>query len=191
MRKSSYYNVTLAKNNSTEQILSRVCLGCNQFLCKNAPSTLLNHLVQDDCTVFSELYHRQAISNPLLYCNLCSYRVTNTVNMLNHVFEKHSTTVTVDCNICAEKNVTLLNLKEHKRNHFFNETLTSSDFYCITCNQFADCEGILSHFLEHPHNKNLQNLTKHIIEKSLPMSKNPKLFSAALMYTKTLKTKYK
>ena len=191
MRKSSYYNVTLAKNNSTEQILSRVCLGCNQFLCKNAPSTLLNHLVQDDCTVFSELYHRQAISNPLLYCNLCSYRVTNTVNMLNHVFEKHSTTVTVDCNICAEKNVTLLNLKEHKRNHFFNETLTSSDFYCITCNRFADCEGILSHFLEHPHNKNLQNLTKHIIEKSLPMSKNPKLFSAALMYTKTLKTKYK
>ena len=191
MRKSSYYNVTLAKNNSTEQILSRVCLGCNQFLCKNAPSTLLNHLVQDDCTVFSELYHRQAISNPLLYCNLCSYRVTNTVNMLNHVFEKHSTTVTVDCNICAEKNVTLLNLKEHKRNHFFNETLTSSDFYCITCNRFADCEGILSHFLEHPHNKNLQNLTKHIIEKSLPMSKNPKLFSAALMYTKTLKTKFK
>ena len=186
MRKSCYYNLTLAENNSTEQILNRVCLGCNEFLCKNAPSTLLNHLVKDDCIIFSELYHRQAISNPLLYCNSCSYRVLYTVDMLNHVFQKHSTTVTVDCNICGEKNVVLSNLKEHKRNHFFNETL-KSDFFCVTCDYVANCEDIINHFSEHPHNKNLKNLTKHIFEKSLPKNKNPKLYSVALMYQKNLK----
>ena len=186
MRKSCYYNLTLAENNSTEQILNRVCLGCNEFLCKNAPSTLLNHLVKDDCIIFSELYHRQAISNPLLYCNSCSYRVLYTVDMLNHVFQKHSTTVTVDCNICGEKNVVLSNLKEHKRNHFFNETL-KSDFFCVTCDYVANCEDIINHFSEHPHHKNLKNLTKHIFEKSLPKNKNPKLYSVALMYQKNLK----
>ena len=185
MRKSCYYNLTLAENNSTEQILNRVCLGCNEFLCKNAPSTLLNHLVKDDCIIFSELYHRQGISNPLLYCNSCSYRVLYTVDMLNHVFQKHSTTVTVDCNICSEK-IVLSNLKQHKRNHFFNETL-KSDFYCVTCDYVANCEDIIHHFSEHPHNKNLKNLTKHILEKSLPKNKNPKLYSVALMYQKNLK----